>query len=426
MNSRDTEHVFEQLRKGLVPERGIDAFAVGIERQRGELRRQLELVESGEGSIKFLRGGYGCGKTFMARLLILDAQEQGFVLVTLFTLMIPMLIVVVAFSSAMTSRSNELRTEFDQERALLACESGVDDAIYQGKIGGLSGGLDYGRDLGGGQAFTVETTYLKTDGLDNDNDGNIDEDDEDVFQVIVTGTYRQTSRRLAAYLGPVPLLPTIEGAVATQDPNVSILLQGTPLISGTDTNINGTPGSGVDVPGFAIAPPGTIAHLLSELSPSEQTKVVGPGGPPSLGLATAVDVPGLAVQLQNMANIVLTSDQYASFDFGDGSAGTANITYRNGDVTFAGNTRGAGILIVTGDLEMKGNFRFDGVIIVLGKVDNSAGTARVYGSILQGPSGGNFEAKGTFDLRYSSEAITLANSVSGRYVALNGWQEISR
>ena len=78
MNSRDIEHIFEQLRKGLVPERGIDTFAVGIEKQRGEIRRQLELVESGEGSIKFLRGGYGCGKTFMARLAILDAQDRGF------------------------------------------------------------------------------------------------------------------------------------------------------------------------------------------------------------------------------------------------------------------------------------------------------------------------------------------------------------
>ena len=78
MNQRDTEHVFEQLRKGLVPERGVDTFAVGIEKQRGEIHRQFELVETGEGSIKFLRGGYGCGKTFMARLAILDAQERGF------------------------------------------------------------------------------------------------------------------------------------------------------------------------------------------------------------------------------------------------------------------------------------------------------------------------------------------------------------
>ena len=78
LTKRDVEHVFEALRKGLVPERSIDAFAVGIEKQRGELHRQLELAEAGEGTIKFLRGGYGCGKTFMARLALLDAQNQGF------------------------------------------------------------------------------------------------------------------------------------------------------------------------------------------------------------------------------------------------------------------------------------------------------------------------------------------------------------
>ena len=78
MTRRDVEHVFESLRKGLVPERGIDAFAVGIEKERGELHRQLELAGGGEGTIKFLRGGYGCGKTFMARLALLDAQARGF------------------------------------------------------------------------------------------------------------------------------------------------------------------------------------------------------------------------------------------------------------------------------------------------------------------------------------------------------------
>jgi hypothetical protein len=78
LTQRDVEHVFESLRKGLVPERGIDAFAVGVEKQRGELHRQLDLAGSGEGTVKFLRGGYGCGKTFMARLALLDAQAQGF------------------------------------------------------------------------------------------------------------------------------------------------------------------------------------------------------------------------------------------------------------------------------------------------------------------------------------------------------------
>ena len=78
LTHRDLDHIFESLRKGLVPERGIDNFAVGIEKQRGEVHRQLELVRSGEGTIKFLRGGYGCGKTFMARLAIQDAQQMGF------------------------------------------------------------------------------------------------------------------------------------------------------------------------------------------------------------------------------------------------------------------------------------------------------------------------------------------------------------
>src|SRR5436190_22186912 len=78
LTQKDVEHVFEALRKGLVPERGIDTFAVGIEKQRGELHRQLDLAKAGEGTIKFLRGGYGCGKTFMARLALLDAQSQGF------------------------------------------------------------------------------------------------------------------------------------------------------------------------------------------------------------------------------------------------------------------------------------------------------------------------------------------------------------
>src|SRR3954469_2562333 len=78
LTKSEIEHVFESLRKGLVPERGIDAFAVGVEKPRGEIHRQLDMAASGEGTIKFLRGGYGCGKTFMARLAILDAQSRGF------------------------------------------------------------------------------------------------------------------------------------------------------------------------------------------------------------------------------------------------------------------------------------------------------------------------------------------------------------
>jgi hypothetical protein len=78
LSKRDVTHIFEQLRSGVVPERGLDAFAVGIDRQRAEIGRMLDLAESGEGAFKFLRGGYGCGKTFNARLACADALARDF------------------------------------------------------------------------------------------------------------------------------------------------------------------------------------------------------------------------------------------------------------------------------------------------------------------------------------------------------------
>ena len=73
------EHIFQSLRNGVVPRRGLEAFAVGIERERAEIARQLDLTKGGDGNVRFLRGDYGCGKTFMARLALDDAQAQGFV-----------------------------------------------------------------------------------------------------------------------------------------------------------------------------------------------------------------------------------------------------------------------------------------------------------------------------------------------------------
>ena len=46
LTTHDLEHMFEALRKGLVPERGLDAFAVGIEKQRGEMQSPARLGRS--------------------------------------------------------------------------------------------------------------------------------------------------------------------------------------------------------------------------------------------------------------------------------------------------------------------------------------------------------------------------------------------
>lgn len=115
LSQRDVKHVFERLRSGVVPERGLDAFAVGVERQRAEIGRQLDLGESGEGAFKFLRGGYGCGKTFMARLAVLDAQARGFA--TSF--------VVVSDNDFHLHKFDELYRKVMQELATSTCPRGA-------------------------------------------------------------------------------------------------------------------------------------------------------------------------------------------------------------------------------------------------------------------------------------------------------------
>lgn len=79
LSKREADHVFQKLRDGTVPGRGLEAFAVGIDVQRTELKRILTSTKSGEGLVKFLRGGYGCGKTFVSNLAMHDAKEMGFV-----------------------------------------------------------------------------------------------------------------------------------------------------------------------------------------------------------------------------------------------------------------------------------------------------------------------------------------------------------
>lgn len=79
LSTKDAKHVFQKLREGTVPDRGLEAFAVGIDTQRRELARLLTSAQEGDGLVKFLRGGYGCGKTFMSNLAMHDAKAMNFV-----------------------------------------------------------------------------------------------------------------------------------------------------------------------------------------------------------------------------------------------------------------------------------------------------------------------------------------------------------
>ena len=127
MAFKDAAHIFQRLRNGTVPDRGLDAFAVGIERHRKELQRKLDEIKGGEGDVKFLRGGYGCGKTFMANLILLDAQQRG--LATSF--------VVVSDNDLHFHKFDELYRKVVSGLSTPACRQGALGDILDRWIGGI-------------------------------------------------------------------------------------------------------------------------------------------------------------------------------------------------------------------------------------------------------------------------------------------------
>jgi hypothetical protein len=131
LSAQDIEDIFQRLRGGAVPERGLDAYVVGVDRELGELRRMFTLVGKGSGQVKFLRGGYGCGKTFMARLSTIEAQKQGFA--TSF--------VVVSDNDLKFHRFDEVYRKVVAELATASCARGALGDILHRWIGKIEQGL---------------------------------------------------------------------------------------------------------------------------------------------------------------------------------------------------------------------------------------------------------------------------------------------
>ncbi|WP_433151972.1 BREX system ATP-binding protein BrxD [Actinomadura nitritigenes] len=69
--------VVDALRRGTVPQAGLDLFAVGLGRFETAIDDELSSVISGGAVFKAIRGEYGSGKTFFARWLAERAKRRG-------------------------------------------------------------------------------------------------------------------------------------------------------------------------------------------------------------------------------------------------------------------------------------------------------------------------------------------------------------
>ncbi|GAA0245410.1 BREX system ATP-binding protein BrxD [Actinomadura nitritigenes] len=70
--------VIDALRRGAVPESGLDLLATGLDRFEAALDGELNTVASGGSVFKAVRGEYGSGKTFFTRWLGERAKRRNF------------------------------------------------------------------------------------------------------------------------------------------------------------------------------------------------------------------------------------------------------------------------------------------------------------------------------------------------------------
>src|SRR5947209_1014927 len=77
VSARRRREVIDALRRGTVPQSGLDLFAVGLDRFAPALDERIATIAAGGAAFHAIRGEYGSGKTFFARWLSERAKRAG-------------------------------------------------------------------------------------------------------------------------------------------------------------------------------------------------------------------------------------------------------------------------------------------------------------------------------------------------------------
>jgi hypothetical protein len=78
LSPRRRRDIIDALRRGTVPQHGLDVLAVGLTRFEGAIGGELASVAGGGAGFKAVRGEYGSGKTFFSRWLTERAKKADF------------------------------------------------------------------------------------------------------------------------------------------------------------------------------------------------------------------------------------------------------------------------------------------------------------------------------------------------------------
>jgi len=358
-------------------------------------------------------------------------KGTALILVLMVSVAVAALSTTFVLRSLQTSRST--RSNLNGEKAVHIAEAGLDLAIIE--------------------------LVSAEDGVDNDDDGYIDESDESdgvVSGVLADGTYTVQATFVATGLYTLVSTATYDGITRIIEVTVLMPFEVEPLnppaavtiinpdnapglntnfsgnafsIVGYDTSISGASGSGDATYGIGVFDNASIMDITSSLSDNgvQDDNISGIGGIRSIANVSDTSelslegIRDFADETLPRADILMTGGSYNSVFLGTNEK--PSITYVEGDLALLGNCSGAGILIVDGSLAINGGFEFNGLIIMTGSAAGNydfgcdfRGNIKVHGAIIICNPLDNFnifDYRGNMDVCYSTEGLGMAQQALG-------------
>lgn len=360
---------------------------------------------------------------------------------------IPLLVVGGALLKIVVSHKEEESQLRGQETAQLISFAGAQQALANLDNDELFEG-PFEFEMNGGIAAVTVTSWAD-DGIDNDQDGWIDDDDEVDFRSITSEGWMNGVRDIDGLLVPGPgkssraetfviankidLDFNFQQTIYIDDPAAEIDLNGGAFIlSGNDTNVDGSAGSEDSRPAIGVG--GDPAGILAQIANNQKAQIIGSLPDPAIGETDPLDAQHFADIIAPMATISYDEDTSYSGTLGNLKTLEGEIVYAAQDLKLHGKTSGAGIMYVDGDLYISGRFQYAGVIIVRGSITFSGGggAKELQGSLLvwgesesgqdgEGAEDPDLGINGTVQVEYSSEALNAASRLVGFEVSY--WQE---
>ncbi|MEE8104874.1 MAG: hypothetical protein V3T86_05005 [Planctomycetota bacterium] len=348
--------------------------------------------------------------------------------------------IVAAYSASLLSSGMAVHNQSRTLRATLeaqqVAESGVHAAVAllngPGATEFMAAGSAQGSLQGDGERaprYRLEVTSGAADGIDNDSDLLVDEEDEvDLVEIVSTGSFDGVTKTVRCTLLARYRSPTVQSAAYISNAAAFMSFAGNSFhIDGNDVDLNGNT-TGDQVPGIGVN--GSPDQIIAALSGNQDDNVIGAGGDPSVMTVPELDMRDLIEEAARSNDIELAVDgnHQLSEPGAWGAISAPKILYAAGNIKVSGGAAGAGYLVVDGDCEISGGFEWRGVIIVRGKVSfkGGGGGKRLIGALIveedvEGDDSGLL-VNGTIDVIYSAATITRISTAFASYTILN-WRE---